>query len=435
MLLSCGGGQAEGGPDPCTSSPCENDAACVPAGKDYVCLCQPGYAGERCEVDVDDCAPNPCFNGGTCTDGVDGFTCTCATGFSGVQCEQNIDDCSDAPCENGGQCIDGIDGYACACAPGYAGARCEVDVDDCDPNPCFNGGTCTDRVDGFTCGCLAGWWGRQCETSMEVLQLTTPSPLANAVVGREYAALLTRTGGSPNALWSIAPGGTNASWLTLDPMTGVLSGTPSDADLGSVSVTVRVQEPLFPENAAEQTYTFDVLALPPPAYATSFEGCPDGWTLTGDWQCGVPANVGPASAFQGTSCLGTVVDGHYSDLQTWQSATATSPEIQLLGTLPATLTFRMWVDTEGATYDGANLKISADGGTNYETLTSVVPAYALSIAGQPAWGGHAAGLEWQLVEADLSAYAGETVRLQLGFQSDSSGQFGGVYIDDVLVSY
>ena len=172
---------------------------------------------------------------------------------------------------------------------------------------------------------------------------------------------------------------------------------------------------------------------PPVVYSTGFETCPDGWTLTGDWQCGVPQNVGPATAFEGTQCLGTQIAANYSDLQTWAGTTATSPDIDLTGLTNPTATFRMWVDTEGSTYDGADLLISTDGGAIYAVVTSVTPAYSLVIGGNPAWGGHQAVLGWQAVEVDLSAYAGNTVRLRFAFQSDSSGNYAGFYVDSFSV--
>jgi len=39
----------------------------------------------------------------------------------------------------------------------------------------------------------------------------------------------------------------------------------------------------------------------------------------------------------------------------------------------------------------------------------------------------------QLVQADLTAYAGETIQLRFAFESDASGTYPGVYIDDFLV--
>jgi hypothetical protein len=62
-----------------------------------------------------------------------------------------------------------------------------------------------------------------------------------------------------------------------------------------------------------------------------------------------------------------------------------------------------------------------------------MPAYTLTIAGKPAWGGHQGALGWQLVQADLSAFTGQFVRFRFAFQSDSSDTFPGVYIDTFLV--
>jgi hypothetical protein len=263
------------------------------------------------------------------------------------------------------------------------------------------------------------------------LHITTASPLTDVYAGMAYSAQIARVGGTTSAEWSIVPGGQNTAWLTIDPVTGVLAGTPSAAEAGPVTVTVRVVEPTLPSNFAEETFSFIVK---PNTYYTSFEGmCPDGWTLTGDWQCGVPTNVGPATAYVGMQCLATQLAGNYSNLQTWAATTATSPDIDLTVAQSPVLTFRMWMDTEGSTYDGVNLKISTDGGMTYSVINGVSPAYPLTIDGQPAWGGHQGGLGWQFMQADLSPYAGQIIRLRFGFRSDSSGNFPGVYIDDIFI--
>ena len=38
---------------------------------------------------------------GTCEDKVNGFICNCEAGFSGIRCEEDIDDCQSSPCVNG----------------------------------------------------------------------------------------------------------------------------------------------------------------------------------------------------------------------------------------------------------------------------------------------------------------------------------------------
>jgi hypothetical protein len=263
------------------------------------------------------------------------------------------------------------------------------------------------------------------------LYITTSSPLPDVYADQAYSVTLGKIGGSSGSQWSIT-GGVNDGWLTIDKNTGVLSGKPLVANVGLVSVTVQVQEPTLTSNVAQQTFTFEVK---PNVYYTSFEGtCPDGWTLTGDWQCGVPTNAaGPGTAYDGTQCIGTGMVQNYSDDDTWAGTTATSPPISLVGVTSPTLTFRMWVDTEGYTYDGANLQISTDGGMTYKILTTVMPQYTLSIAGDPAWGGREGGSGWQLVQADLTAYVDDTILLRFGFQSDVSNTFAGFFVDDFLV--
>ena len=264
------------------------------------------------------------------------------------------------------------------------------------------------------------------------LYITTSTPLVNGYAEQDYAVPIAKIGGSSSPVWSLDPGGTNAGWLSIDPASGVLSGRPTAANVGAVSVTVHVAESTLPSNFAEQTYTFEIK---PNVYYTSFEGpCPDGWTLTGDWQCGAPTNAtGPATAYVGTQCLGTGMSQDYSNNDTWAGTTATSPPIVLPGVQAQTLSFRMWVDTEGSAYDGVNLEISTDGGVTFAVLTSVTPTYPLTIAGEAAWGGHQAALGWQLVQADLTPYTAMTIVLRFGFQSDFSDTYTGVFIDDFLV--
>lgn len=264
------------------------------------------------------------------------------------------------------------------------------------------------------------------------LYITTSSPLPNAYVGVATSLPIARVGGSPAATWSILPGGVNAGWLAIDPATGVLSGTPLKANLGDVSLTLHVEEPTLTSNYDDETFTFKVL---PDAYYTSFEGaCPNGWTLTGDWECGVPSKVGPATAYDGTQCIATKIASNYDDNQPYASTTATSPVIDLTNSPNPKMTFRMWIDTEGSTYDGVNLKVSNDGGMTFTLVSGVTPAYPLKVAGEPAWGGHQGGLGWQLMEADLSAYAGQVIQVQFAFNSDPSGTYPGVYIDEIYVN-
>ncbi|HRI70586.1 MAG TPA: hypothetical protein PK156_40420, partial [Polyangium sp.] len=142
------------------------------------------------------------------------------------------------------------------------------------------------------------------EPAVVPLYITTSSALEDIYSGMDYRQSLAKLGGTANSVWSIKPGGRNADWLTIDPMTGVLSGTPMPMNAGQVNFTVHVEEPTLPSNYAEKTFAF---LVKPNSYYTSFEGtmCENGWTLTGDWECGVPSMVGPMTAYIGTQCLAT----------------------------------------------------------------------------------------------------------------------------------
>ena len=263
------------------------------------------------------------------------------------------------------------------------------------------------------------------------LQITTAS-LPTGVANTPYSAQLTKTGGSGNSQWSIVAGGVNDGWLSIDPATGVLSGTPAPANAGAVHLTIHVAEPSVPSNFADRSYDFNVLSA---RYFQGFDGvCPNGWTLTGEWQCGTPSVVGPATAYSPPGCLGTVLNNNYSSGDLWAANTATSPSIDLAGAVAPQVTWRMWVYTEGSSFDGANLKVSTDGGVSWQVLSTVVPAYTLTVGGESAWGGNLSGSGWQLFSADLSAYIGQQIRLRFAFQSDGSITYPGVYVDDLLVT-
>ena len=120
-------------------------------------------AGKNCEINVDNCANQPCHHG-HCIDGVDSFTCVCQPGFTGQLCQVQINEClsTPSPCMHGGQCVDLVGGFECKCPAGTGGLRCENNVNDCFSNPCQNKGKCIDGINRYTCECPDGYAGQNC---------------------------------------------------------------------------------------------------------------------------------------------------------------------------------------------------------------------------------------------------------------------------------
>ena len=164
--------------DPCGDNPCLNGSKCVDAHhiEDwqlaypdalYQCLCQPGWEGKNCGVNINDCESNQCVNG-SCIDGIATFTCECDAGWEGELCDVNIDDCISNACVNG-SCVDGIAAYTCSCNAGWDGEFCDNNIDECASNPCNPEGTisCTNNVDFWECICKWDWIGVTCENKVD----------------------------------------------------------------------------------------------------------------------------------------------------------------------------------------------------------------------------------------------------------------------------
>ncbi len=79
---------------------------------------------------VQGCAASPCQNG-VCFETLEDpilYLCLCQYGYEGYNCEINIDDCDGNQCQNGATCVDLIGGYECDCEPGYAGPLCSIGI-------------------------------------------------------------------------------------------------------------------------------------------------------------------------------------------------------------------------------------------------------------------------------------------------------------------
>ncbi|KAK8742782.1 hypothetical protein OTU49_001670 [Cherax quadricarinatus] len=172
----------------CTQPPCQVDSCTVPEAQEsgsvllvpsnicgrsgrcvshaeaaFSCVCDPGFTGQYCHINVNDCESSPCMNGGTCVDLVNGFQCVCDPGWEGPLCNIDVDECSDHPCRNNATCVDGVTDFTCACQGSWKGRTCSSTTSHCDPSTCQHGGTCVDLGNAFVCRCPDEWKGTTCQ--------------------------------------------------------------------------------------------------------------------------------------------------------------------------------------------------------------------------------------------------------------------------------
>lgn len=82
------------------------------------------------------------------------------------------------------------------------------------------------------------------------LVIVTPV-LPGAVIGQVYGIMLQASGGTPPYVWALSEGSLPAG-LQLDPLTGVLAGTPTSQ--GTFQFTIQVTDSSSPQNFAKLTF-------------------------------------------------------------------------------------------------------------------------------------------------------------------------------------
>ncbi|KFZ62067.1 Sushi, nidogen and EGF-like domain-containing protein 1, partial [Antrostomus carolinensis] len=150
----------------CQSQPCLNGGRCKDRVAEFLCLCEPGYTGHRCESDVDECQSDPCKNGGTCRDLPGSFACYCPERFMGMQCETEVDVCKSSPCRNGGECEGYGGSYLCVCPEGFFGYHCETAGPPVFPSPWGSRGYCLPSNGTHSCTCKVSYTGKSCEKEL-----------------------------------------------------------------------------------------------------------------------------------------------------------------------------------------------------------------------------------------------------------------------------
>ncbi|CAI2723409.1 unnamed protein product [Schistosoma spindalis] len=245
--------------DYCQHSPCKNGGVCmlqngsnnnntinhlnvVTAESNYTCMCQPGYSGKHCEINIFDCFNQPCGFYGICKDEINGYHCECLKGWEGLHCdkkslsaklityEKNTGSNSmlmltnsnsqkfhfnhsrlcpkNYYCANSALCIFTNDDtssfmlnntkqfdnlnitseYKCLCETAigrFEGNYCDIDVNECfeseekQSSLCQNGGQCINTYGSYICSCTTDYYGKNCEYSFNPCNLDNASTCFN----------------------------------------------------------------------------------------------------------------------------------------------------------------------------------------------------------------------------------------------------------------
>lgn len=155
-------------------------------------------------------------------------------------------------------------------------------------------------------------------------------------------------------------------------------------------------------------------------YKYTFEGSAAGFVSSGtnsSWARGIPT-VGPGSAHGGQYVIATNPGGNYNASE---DSYMTSPVMNLSGYATSPIIhFWDWKHLESATFDRASLEATKDGGVTWNVIYGPV--------------GGVSDTEWheRILILDAS-YNVPDFQMRFRFESDTSLQYEGWYIDDITV--
>jgi uncharacterized repeat protein (TIGR01451 family) len=211
--------------------------------------------------------------------------------------------------------------------------------------------------------------------------------------------------------------------------------------------TLRVRDDLTANTGTVNSWSLEVCeADPRPAclvpgpnettvYTNDFEAGDGGFTHSGtqdEWERGLPTSVPITTAHSGTNAWKTDLDATYNNAANFDLL---SPNIDLTSvTGRVTLSWWQKFQFESANFDLYWVEVREVGvPANSRRLFAWTGATMTRGVGNPTVTiQQSAG--WGKVEADVSDFAGKNVEIRYHVETDGSGQFPGVAVDDVAVT-
>ena len=199
-----------------------------------------------------------------------------------------------------------------------------------------------------------------------------PASAANGFAGTTYSQTFTQTGGTGGIVWSVSAGALPGG-LSLNPLTGVLSGTPTSAGIFNFSIRARDQNGCI----GDRTYTVNVTPQQFAPFISSI--VPSNPVASGNNQ-----NV---SVFGGNFQVGMTVritfpDGNGTTLSGTQIQNVTSSSFVMTATLNASGSWSIRVDNpNGGQSNTYSITVQPPSGI---TISSISPSIPIrSSADQP----------------------------------------------------
>jgi subtilisin-like proprotein convertase family protein len=210
--------------------------------------------------------------------------------------------------------------------------------------------------------------------------------------------------------------------------------------------TLRIRDDLTANTGTLNSWSLNVCEDPSLAcpalltmglFSEDFESGAGGFTHSGtqdEWELGLPSALSApiTTCHSGTNCWKTDLDNTYNNSS---NQNLLSPPIDLTALAGRAITAEWWqkYNIESASFDPAWVEVREVGNpTNFRKLWEWKGATMSRSVGNPAVTVQASA-GWGLMEYDISDFGGKMVELRFHLETDTSGQFSGLAIDDVTV--
>lgn len=282
------------------------------------------------------------------------------------------------------------------------------------------------------------------QNDIQISEIISPKSSCGLTSSETITVKIKNVGSSPASGFGVAVNIDNGAQLYIENVTATVAPQDSlnytftsTADLSTIKqYAIQAYTQLLNDaNTSNDTTTVivDNQNGNTPTFIDDFEGV-NTWIVSGNnasWELGTPSNNGISSATSGINAFVTDLDGNYNSSEL---SYLTSPCFNFSGdTLDPIVSFDLNYITE-TDFDLLTFESSIDNGLSWQLVNAAPNASNWYNSPVNYWSGNSNG--WLAVENTLAGLSGEPqVLFRFRFQSDASGNFEGVGIDNFSVRY